>query len=479
MIAICSVLVISCTDDFQDSNPPALKDAPHFTFTLGEETIVGGESTSFTIKIIDAPGGISDSIVFTTPDDLGDFVFSNLASVLGQTSGDITGTFTAPTSFDGDFTIEVTVFDQQEAGLGQTAPKSLSNTAKIKISYPGDAPDFTVALGAASVLRGESVSIDVSLDVAGGFKNIIILPNKGTVEIDETSLTAAAGQATGVIKATYTADPVFSGEVTISVSITDQLQNRTTTKESILSADYAFDAPSIDGSFTKDEFTIFEETDMSASITAPGVIKSISVMAYTKDSYGAYDPDDENSKLVEVGTLKLGEGELDAAIGLTTANITGTFTSLDYGYVVIEVIVIDEEGRETIEVSEVLVKNAEACSYTGSYTITASGNTGGGAPYAADEITSGVVISQVGADVLQFDDMSFGLYPDVYGDTAPKGRVTISDCEDGGTLTDMGDLDQYDDPFTINGTLNADGSISLTWSNTYGDNGVVTLTPVQ
>ena len=69
--------------------------------------------------------------------------------------------------------------------------------------------------------------------------------------------------------------------------------------------------------------------------------------------------------------------------------------------------------------------------------------------------------------------MSFGLYPQAYGDTAPTGQVDL--C--GTTISDRGDNDQYGDPFTINGTLNADGSVNITWSNTYGDTGTVVLTP--
>ncbi len=88
---------------------------------------------------------------------------------------------------------------------------------------------------------------------------------------------------------------------------------------------------------------------------------------------------------------------------------------------------------------------------------------------------TGTVTVTAGAGVGQYsvDDMSFGCYPQVYFDTPPSGGFTDI-CA---TITGDGDVDQYNDPFTINATVNGDGSIDLTWSNTFGDTGTVTLTP--
>ncbi|MBN7811424.1 hypothetical protein J0A68_10690 [Algoriphagus sp. H41] len=88
---------------------------------------------------------------------------------------------------------------------------------------------------------------------------------------------------------------------------------------------------------------------------------------------------------------------------------------------------------------------------------------------AADQ----VVLSNAGTGVYQVNDISFGLYPGLYDDTAPIGKISDA-C---GEITgDPANADRYQDPFTINGMINQDGTISITWSNTWGDAGDVVLT---
>lgn len=72
-------------------------------------------------------------------------------------------------------------------------------------------------------------------------------------------------------------------------------------------------------------------------------------------------------------------------------------------------------------------------------------------------------------------DMSFGLYVDGYGDSAPVGRIN-DNCD---VLTGASsNVDRYGDPFTINGEVQEDGTLRITWSNTWGDGGTAILTPV-
>ena len=95
-----------------------------------------------------------------------------------------------------------------------------------------------------------------------------------------------------------------------------------------------------------------------------------------------------------------------------------------------------------------------------------------GRKYIADSagFADGTMMARLADEI---DDMSFGLYPDVYGISAPPGQVNL--C--GTDISDRGDTDQYGDPFTITGTLNLDGMVDLTWINTWGDRGTVVLTP--
>lgn len=110
----------------------------------------------------------------------------------------------------------------------------------------------------------------------------------------------------------------------------------------------------------------------------------------------------------------------------------------------------------------------------GTYSAAASGVNGfNGAAYS---ITSEVTFTTDDSNPLIYsiDDMSFGMYSQVYGDSSPSGRVQDI-C---GSLSDRGDVDQYGDPFTISGSVDAaTGVITLSWSNTYGDTGDVVLTP--
>jgi hypothetical protein len=114
----------------------------------------------------------------------------------------------------------------------------------------------------------------------------------------------------------------------------------------------------------------------------------------------------------------------------------------------------------------------------GTYSTLASGNFGDGsggpgAPYSNLPYTV-TLTATASPGVYTISDMSFGLYDLGYGDSSPSGRISDT-CNN---LTDLGDRDQYNDPFTMSGTVNTStGVITISWSNTWGDTGNVTLTP--
>lgn len=84
-----------------------------------------------------------------------------------------------------------------------------------------------------------------------------------------------------------------------------------------------------------------------------------------------------------------------------------------------------------------------------------------------------VVLTEAGTGAYQVNDISFGLYPGLYDDSAPAGKIYDA-C---GEITgDDSNADRYGDPFTITGMINEDGTISVSWSNTWGDAGDVILT---
>lgn len=87
-----------------------------------------------------------------------------------------------------------------------------------------------------------------------------------------------------------------------------------------------------------------------------------------------------------------------------------------------------------------------------------------------------ITLTSAATGVYTMSDMSFGLYPGVYSDSAPTGTFTDRCNAITGASTNR---DRYNDPFTITGTSTpADGKILITWRNTWGDGGTVELTKV-
>lgn len=111
----------------------------------------------------------------------------------------------------------------------------------------------------------------------------------------------------------------------------------------------------------------------------------------------------------------------------------------------------------------------------GTWSTVASGDFGNGSGGSAGTYTglnATVTIEELEEGVYRIDDMSFGLYPQGYGDIKVPGRVRDV-CND---LIDLGDTDHYGDPFTITGLIINANSFTLTWRNTWGDTGTVTAT---
>jgi hypothetical protein len=86
-----------------------------------------------------------------------------------------------------------------------------------------------------------------------------------------------------------------------------------------------------------------------------------------------------------------------------------------------------------------------------------------------------VVFAASGTGSYTVDDISFGMYPGLYSDSKPAGRINDACNKLTGPSTNV---DRYNDKFTINGVVNANGTLKITWSNTYGDGGTVILTKI-
>src|SRR5690606_10876414 len=176
------------------------------------------------------------------------------------------------------------------------------------------------------------------------------------------------------------------------------------------------------------------------------------------------------------GAVEFDEEEFNALIGAESGSITGTLTvgpvASTGTYTVSAAVTDAEQSRQVLKSAEIvyICHAADGVDFTGTYKGIARGEAGD----EYEGLVTTVTITQINDGQFEVDDMSFGVYPLLYEDDAPTGILNI--C--GTTITgDESNVDQYDDPFTINGALinETDGVIELTWSNTFGDSGTVTL----
>jgi hypothetical protein len=194
-------------------------------------------------------------------------------------------------------------------------------------------------------------------------------------------------------------------------------------------------------------------------VDAPGVIDSISVVSL-------------NQLNLPFGDINITESSIGQMNGNIEIQIT--FPENEAANVNISVAVFDGQNPRKSDAKSVSVTVFCPSDLAGDYSSVSSGVFGNGGP-AYNGIESTVTLTAVDGTSYNVDDMSFGLYPVGYVDDAPPG-ILDDNCNT--IVGDPGNLDQYSDPFTINGTVNADGTINISWSNTFGDTGDVVLTPI-
>lgn len=125
-IVLVGMLFTACVDDFEDARPPVLLDAPAVNAIESSESILfGGESTTITIPVSDAPAGIAGVSIADT-DVFGVSVggTTTVVSGLGIMSGQVVAQYTAPEGFTGEVNLAVSVFDGQVDEKGEDASKS-------------------------------------------------------------------------------------------------------------------------------------------------------------------------------------------------------------------------------------------------------------------------------------------------------------------------------------------------------------------
>ncbi|GEM_PF-2623317 len=457
-----SIVVLSCVDDFQDANPPSLLDGPYYTVSLSTDTVTGGESFNFVISVIDAPGGI-DTVSITTPDNIGSYSFNNLDAMRGQTEGEITGTFVSPTTFEGDLELSFELFDEQVDEDGDDAAKSLVVADEIYVGFPSGLSEFTLDFPVESFTRGDQFDFEINVTSSpGGIDSIFVLVDNGSVAIDPTDYAGIVGEESGSVTVTYTSNEDYVGEVTFNVNVVDALQQRTSSEDFILTAEYEFAAPEVALTLATGAFKAFTEIPLSVEIiSAPGIIDTVFIESYEVTSAGMGDP---------LGEVELDSTEAANAIGESSAVISGSFISENQGYINIVVTVIDEQGRETTDEMQVLVLPCEIADLAGDYRAVSSGYSADNPVGDYSDLVDTVTIAGNPGNIFDIDDISFGLYP-LQGYGAEGGSFVTCDLD---VVVGVGD----DSIIILSGILNPDGTIEFEWESSYGDTGSTVLTPI-
>lgn len=115
----------------------------------------------------------------------------------------------------------------------------------------------------------------------------------------------------------------------------------------------------------------------------------------------------------------------------------------------------------------------------GTYSTVTDGGTGDGSGGTASSFTDlahEVTITEVSAGRYQLSDITGGLYALIYGDE--DNPVEFTDICNQISVDSQPDVVYGGDEFNGTGTVNDDGTITITWSNNWGDNGTTVLTPL-
>ena len=139
------------------------------------------------------------------------------------------------------------------------------------------------------------------------------------------------------------------------------------------------------------------------------------------------------------------------------------------------------DGRELVSGDQTKVTFTCVSDIGGEYTSVGAGSGGGGWDVIPEVAgctfcwngTSTVTLTDKGGGIYEISDATAGLAPLFWGGD-PEVTQLVDIC---GGLSIAPYTDQWADTNTTTVTLNADGTISLSYSNTYGDNLTAILTP--
>lgn len=468
LFILMGLTIVACVDDYEDANPAPGLDAPLSVLTVEKDTVDGGETITWSIQVVDAPGGI-DSVGYITTDDKGTVTVdeSSVNAARGQEEGVITGTFTAPFNAREEFTLTLEVYDMQADDM----QKKYTLTEELYIEPAFDDATITdVTASDGEVSLGESTTLFIEIEAPANINNVRVFASAGSVELVESSLNAAIGETSAIVEAIYTAPEAPSeavGPVEILVFVEDELQE-VEVSESFepVSVVYAEDVPSITINSPDEGNASVEAT---VDITAPGVIDTVIVNAYQNDSETA------------VGMLSY---DIEDLIGETGGTFDLEFYSASYiGYVDIEIMVIDEQGAVSTETKTVLIQPCPISLedvYTSNVSAMASDSCAVGSPI--DTLSSTIEIEATDmATIYEVEDITGGAYASWY-----ENCVEYSGGEAGEIRLNCNDFSVEVRPFedSFGATLTGSGVytpgtgvIVISWQSDSGASGTTTFTP--
>jgi hypothetical protein len=314
------------------------------------------------------------------------------------------------------------------------------------------------------LIGGEEVNFEVNIvDAPGVLSTINFIFSKGGEVVSHT-FDQIAGQTSGTFDVLVRAPYDLNGSTTFTIEITDaQADAKVLTISRVLDVSYLHEGPDFTVEIEDPDSLAFEGDVINVTVTVndvpSGAIGNIAVAG-------------------SAGAVTFDQAELDALIGQSSGTITGT---LEIGPVVntggydVTVAITDQlQNRQVIESDGIVLVCPAAVDISGTYQAIANGETGGanGGPYFNLEST--ITFTKVNDGQYEVDDMTFGVYPLIYEDNMPGGILNVCGFAINGIEENV---DQYDDPFTITGTIieATPEAITLEWSNTFGDSGTVTL----
>lgn len=313
------------------------------------------------------------------------------------------------------------------------------------------------------LIGGEEVTFSVNIvDAPGVLSEINFLFSKGGEVVSHT-FDQIAGQTSGTFDVTVRAPYDLNGTTTFTMEISDaQEEAKVLTISRVLDVSYLHEGPVFTVEIDDADSVAFEGEIIPVIVTVTdvpsGAIQSISVAA-------------------SAGTVTFDQAELDALIGQSSGTITGSLeigpVASSGGYDVTVAITDELQNRQVIESDGIVLVCPSAIDISGTYQGVANGETGGnsGGPYYNLPVT--VTLTQLNAGQYEIDDMSFGVFPGPYADTAPPGVLNVCGNEIEGAADNE---DQYGDTYEITGeVIEADNVLKIEWENSYGDSGTVTL----